>query len=143
MPRIQTPARPTCPDCGERPCKKNRYRCDRCYKNQAAQRQEPGPELIRPAALEDTGLRIDDEYSELITTQGDRVYPVPAEIRPPAFFFATDPTTELLVVYKPKGNHARQCKARDAEVPAVRKAAQHPRQNRGLGQLHTRRRSAA
>ena len=73
--------RALCDNCRRNMAKVGRPFCTGCYRLGAKQRCIPGLALpAKPAALVDTGLRIDDENAELVHQDGRRQWPVPGHV---------------------------------------------------------------
>lgn len=79
-----------CEHCHQREARKNRRKCNRCYRVTA--RPVGSDEILvrrRPPGLLDTGMRIDEEFGELITPEGYK--PVPPEFAK-RYYFESDNT---------------------------------------------------
>lgn len=79
-----------CEHCHEREARKDRRRCNRCYRTTAGRARDE--EILikrRPPGLVDTGMRIDEEFGELITPAG--FVPVPPGFTQ-KYYFESDNT---------------------------------------------------
>ena len=76
-----------CVRCRDRVTKSPKHPCcHTCYRTGASTSCRREREIMgiyiaaRPATLQDTGLRIDDEFAELVHPDGTRQFPVPRHI---------------------------------------------------------------